>query len=68
MPDVSEGVLVSADPAAIAYLIHLDQKEQFIIDKDLDETHLLVLKHKVEFINKKLEELADKNHFQPETR
>ena len=68
-------MLITADPAAIAYLIHLDEREaSFIIDKTMDERHLLVnLKtssgeNTAKYIQKKLEELADKNHFQPEQK
>ena len=66
MPTISEGALVTCDAAMKTLIKHLDEGgKQGIVIKDLDATHLLVKKDKVEFIMRKVDELMDKNTFAP---
>ena len=66
MPTINEGALVTCDAAMKTLIKHLDEGgKQGIVIKDLDATHLLVKKDKVEFIMRKVDELMDKNTFAP---
>ena len=67
MPTINEGALVTCDAAMKTLIKHLDEDtgKGGIVIKDLDATHLLVKKDKVDFIMRKVDELMDKNTFAP---
>lgn len=66
----TEGVLVTCDAAMKAYIMHLDEEQQqdpnkgsFVINANLDDTHVLVKEDAVPFVQEKIDELQRANTF-----
>ncbi|GAA5840694.1 hypothetical protein JCM8208_002521 [Rhodotorula glutinis] len=68
MVKATRGVLVTCDPAVKQILLQLDQEErpsQRFLIADLDETHVLIAPDAVDRVREELEEVLEKNHFNP---
>jgi len=53
MVNVTRGVFVTCDPALREFLLHLHEKQPFIV-KTLDATHLLIDPSKVDWLREKI--------------
>eukprot|EP01134_Creolimax_fragrantissima_P005752 CFRG5752T1 len=67
MSKAFKGVLVTCDAAMKEYLIWVNETEstRFIIDADLDETHILIDPAREEYVRKKVDDLMDALSFSP---
>ncbi|GAA5921951.1 hypothetical protein JCM3775_003432 [Rhodotorula graminis] len=68
MVKATRGVLITCDPAVKQILLQLDQEErpsQRFLIADLDETHVLIAPDAVERVRENLEEVLEKNHYNP---
>ncbi|CAM9674067.1 unnamed protein product [Heterosigma akashiwo] len=58
------GILITCDVPMKQFILHLNDKSQFVID-DLDETHLLVEETSVDMIQREIATLMEKNVYTP---
>lgn len=66
MPSAIKGTLIKCDPAIRALVVLMDNAAHDIILEELDDTHLLIVPKKVEYVRQELNARLNKNMFNPE--